>query len=92
MKCHVCNNETNNGETTKSSINKNEYFYCNNCLSNGYENYQDLIEFGWEYNMYNKTFKQKILLPTLNLNNKNIKQFNEDIINNLNEKENNKNK
>ena len=86
MKCHVCNNETNNGETTKSSINKNEYFYCNNCLNNGYENYKDLIEFGWEYNMYNRTFKQKILLPTLNLNNKNIKQFNEDIINNVNKK------
>lgn len=60
--------------------------YCFNCILSGFESYEDLVNFGWEYGMFNKKFQKKIVLPTLSFNGKSIKQFNEDVIKKRDEK------
>ena len=79
-KCCVCGQTTNDLDTYISILTKEPKVYCFNCILSGFEPYEDLVNFGWEYGMFNKTFQQKIVLPTLALNNKSIKEFNEDVI------------
>lgn len=66
-------------DTYISVLTRQPKVYCFNCILSGFEPYEDLVNFGWEYGMFNKTFQQKILLPTLSLNGKTAKQFNEDV-------------
>lgn len=83
-KCCVCNS-ANDLNTYKSLLTNKDKTYCINCTINGIEPYEDLVNFGWEYNMFNKTYKEKVIIPTLYYYNKNIKQFNEDVQNNKKE-------
>ena len=87
MKCCVCQLEAPQGEMLQNSLTGNKQFYCLACLTAGYEPYQDLVDFGWEFEMFNKPYQQRIILPTLNRQNKTIQQFNEDVRNKLKENE-----
>lgn len=86
-KCCVCGHATNDLNTYISTLTKEPKVYCFNCIISGFEPYEDLVNFGWEYGMFNKTFQQKIILPTLALNGKDVKQFNEDVKKRLEEKD-----
>lgn len=86
-KCCVCNQETKDTQEFKSVFDKHKInTYCFNCLVSGFEPYEDLVNYGWEYLMFNKTFRKKIVLPTLSLNGKTVEQFNEDVIKKRDEK------
>lgn len=86
-KCCVCGHTTNDLNTYISTLTKEPKVYCFNCIISGFEPYEDLVSFGWEYGMFNKTFQQKIILPTLALNDKDVKQFNEDVKKRIEEKD-----
>ena len=78
-KCCVCGNDKPNLDTYISILTKEPKVYCFNCILSGFEPYEDLVNFGWTSNMFNKIFQKKCLLPTLALNNKSVKDFNEDV-------------
>jgi hypothetical protein len=87
-KCCVCGHTENRDlDTYISILTKEPKVYCFNCILSGFEPYEDLVNFGWEYGMFNKTFQQKIVLPTLGLNGKTVSQFNQDVENKRNEKD-----
>ncbi len=86
-KCCVCGNTEPSLDTYISILTKEPKVYCFNCILSGFEPYEDLVNFGWEYGMFTKTFQQKILLPTLARNGKNVKQFNEDVEKRIKEKD-----
>ena len=79
LQCRVCGRSGSDVTEHKSSLSKNIIPYCMDCLFSGREPYEDLVNFGWEYSWFNKTFQQKIILPTLAFNNKTPLQFNEDV-------------
>jgi hypothetical protein len=54
--------------------------YCLDCLTSGREPYEDLVNYGWEFNRFTKSYGQKIILPTLIFNGKTVEQFNEDVV------------
>ena len=80
-KCCVCGHTTKDLDTYISILTREPKVYCFNCIMSGFEPYEDLVNFGWEYRMFNKTFQQKIVLPTLGLNGKTVSQFNQDVEN-----------
>ena len=80
MKCAVCGRSGSDVAEYKSTLSNEKLLYCMDCLYSGREPYDDLVNFGWEYSWFNKTFQQKVILPTLAFNNKTIQQFNEDVI------------
>lgn len=79
-KCDVCKNEYTDITLLKNLTGK-ERQYCNYCLAAGIEVYEDLIEYGWISELFCKTYRQKVLIPTLQYNNKTIKEFDEEIRN-----------
>jgi hypothetical protein len=79
LQCSVCGRSGSDVAEHKSTLGKKMTAYCMDCLLSGREPYDDLISFGWEWSMFNKTYQQKVLLPTLAFNNKTVQQFNEDI-------------
>ena len=87
MKCCVCNKESNDIREIKSTLNNDIKSYCSNCLFYGLEPYDDLVNFGWEYEMFNSQYKNKILNPTLSFNQKTIEQFNTDVKKNRDEQD-----
>ena len=87
-KCCVCGQTIKDLDTYISVLTKEPKTYCFNCILSGFEPYEDLVNFGWEYSMFNKTFQQKIVLPTLTLNGKQVKEFNEDVKKKRDEEEN----
>lgn len=86
-KCIVCGNTSGLIKSTCSCNNSKEYFYCNLCYSRGLESYDELINYGLYYDQFSDTYKNKILLPTLNYKNKTIKDFDRDVEVILNKKE-----
>jgi hypothetical protein len=90
-KCCVCGHTTNDLDTYISVITKEPKTYCFNCILSGFEPYEDLVNFDWEFNQFNKTFQQKIVLPTISLAGKTPTQFNEDVRKKRDEKENGSN-
>lgn len=81
-KCCVCNKESDNIQEVSSTLNRNKKnLYCFNCLAAGLEPYDDLVSHCWDFDMFNKTYQQRIILPTLSFNSKTVQQFNEDIAN-----------
>lgn len=86
-KCIVCGNTSGLIKSTCSCNNSKEYFYCNLCYSRGIESYDELINYGLYYDQFSDTYKNKILLPTLNYKNKSIKDFDRDVETILNKKE-----
>lgn len=90
-KCCVCGQTTNDLDTYISILTKEPKVYCFNCILSGFEPYEDLVNFGWEFSQFNKTFQQKIVLPTISLAGKTPTQFNEDVRKKRDEKENGSN-
>ena len=80
MQCCVCGRAGSDVTENKSTLSKKQIPYCLDCLLSGREPYEELVAFGWEYNMFNKPYQQKIILPTLAFNHKTIAQFNEDVL------------
>lgn len=78
--CCVCNRTGSDVAEYKSTLTDEEIPYCKDCLDSGREPYKDLVAFGYEFNKFNKTYQQKIVIPTLTFNKKTIQQFNEDVI------------
>ena len=78
-KCDVCGKEA---ETVGccSSCGGASFAYCQECLSAGREPYDALVGMGLIYDCINKTYKQKILLPSLKFYNKTIEEFNADVM------------
>ena len=89
--CCVCGQATNDLDTYISVLTRGPKVYCFNCILSGFEPYEDLVNFGWEFSWFNKTFQQKIVLPTISLAGKTPAQFNEDIRKKRDEKENGSN-
>ena len=79
MTCCICNREGKGIVEYKSTLSKKTLAYCPECFISGYEPYSDLVDFGWEFELYTKYYQQKVILPTLNLNHKTVEQFNEDV-------------
>ena len=80
LKCCVCGKEDKEVSTFPTELNKNKTnSYCLTCISSGFEPYEDLVNFGWEFGFFTKSYQTKIILPTLARNNKTIKHFNEDV-------------
>lgn len=77
-KCCVCGAESQTCNV-KSTLSKNELDYCVTCLANKYESYDELVNFGWEYDVYPQHYRRLVVYPSLTYYNKNIKQFNEDV-------------
>lgn len=80
MQCDVCGLSNDGVAEYKSTLSDKKVCYCRDCLFYGREPYEDLVFFGWEFNMFNKKYQQKIIMPTLAFNNKTVQQFNEDVI------------
>ena len=87
-KCCVCGQTTKDLDTYISVLTKQPKTYCFNCILSGFEPYEDLVNFGWEFSWFNEPFRQKIVMPTISLNGKTPIQFNEDVRNKREEKEN----
>lgn len=85
-KCSVCGRDT-YLITSTCSCNKNTYNYCATCYGAGYEPYDDLVNYGFTYDMFFKTYRDKILLPSLRYYGKTIQQFNLDVMSNKSKKE-----
>ena len=77
-KCDVCGKEA---ETfvASSSCGAVSFSYCHECLSLGREPYDALVGMGLPSYCLNKTYKQKILLPSLRFFGKTIEEFDADI-------------
>lgn len=88
-KCCVCGQDKEELlGTYTSTLTKQPKTYCNSCIVSGFEPYEDLINFRWDYDMFNDTFKRRILNPTLVREGKTVKQFNEDVATKRKEKQN----
>ena len=79
MQCDVCGRSGSDVAEHKSTLGNKQVAYCMDCLVSGREPYDDLVNYGWDYSWFNRTFQQKIILPTLAFSNKTIQQFNEDV-------------
>ena len=79
FKCCICGIETDVQEFPTYLKEEKVNIYCKHCLLAGYEPYEDLVNLGWEYGMFSQSYRQKIITPTLTLNRKTVKEFNEDV-------------
>ena len=77
-KCDVCGKEA---ETfvASSSCGATSFAYCHECLSAGREPYNALVGMGLTSDCINKTYKQRILLPSLNFFGKTLEEFDADV-------------
>jgi hypothetical protein len=86
-KCCVCGRADKWVSDYKNTLTKESMPYCLDCWVAGREPYEVLVDYGWDFEMFTKSYQQKIIAPTLLFYNKTIDQFNEDI--NRRESENN---
>lgn len=82
-KCCVCGSSTKELTTCTCTLDTISKTYCTSCLMAGFEPYDDLVNFGWEFGRFTDSYKQKIIIPTLRLNNKTVDQFNADVMKKL---------
>jgi hypothetical protein len=77
-KCDVCGKES---ETfvVCSSCGGISFAYCAECLNGGREPYDALVGMGLPYDCINKTYREKVLLPSLKFHGKTIEEFNADV-------------
>lgn len=77
-KCEVCGKEA---ETTVvcSTCGAISFAYCQSCLNQGIEPYDALVGMGIFSNDMNKTYKTRILLPSLTFHGKTIEEFDADV-------------
>ena len=79
-RCCVCGHtEKRDLDTYISVLTKEPKVYCFNCILSGFEPYEDLVNFGWEFSWFNETFRRKLVMPTISLSGKTPIQFNEDV-------------
>ena len=78
-KCCICGKEDKFNQTVRSVLVKENRTYCLECLAIHIEPYDDLVNFGWEYSWFNKSYRDKVVNPSLYYYNKDIKQFNSDV-------------
>lgn len=78
-KCDVCGRET---ETVVccSSCGAISFAYCAECLHFGREPYDALVGMGLTSDFINKTYKQKILFPSLIFFGKTVEEFDADVM------------
>ncbi len=76
--CVVCKQQASCIEV-KSTCSNKILNYCTACLSNGYECYEELVQYGFTYECFNNTFIQKVVKPTLRYYNKTKEQFDNDV-------------
>ena len=77
-KCCVCKQEA-NCFTLKSTCSDVVFNYCPVCVSQGYENYDELVQYGFPFELFSKQYREKVVIPTLRYYNKTIEGFNEDV-------------
>lgn len=77
-KCDVCGKET---ETTAccSSCGGISFAYCDECLNAGREPYDALVGMCMYFNEISRSYREKILLPSLKFFGKTVEQFDEDV-------------
>ena len=78
-KCDVCGREDLNTIVCSSSCGATSFSYCPSCLQNGIEPYSALVGMGLFWADINKTYKQQILIPSLNFHGKTKEQFDADV-------------
>lgn len=78
-KCDVCGKET---ETfvASSSCGGVSFAYCAECLGEGIEPYDALVGMGLIYDCISKSYREKILIPSLNFFGKTVEEFNTDVL------------
>ena len=77
-KCCVCG-QKNYCLTVKSTCSDKLLDYCAACVSQRYENYDELVNYGFPFELFNKQFQEKVVIPTLRYYNKTVEQFNRDV-------------
>ena len=80
MQCDICKRSGSDVKEYKSSLATKTVLYCLDCLTSGREPYEDLIDYGWEFKRFTKSYQQKIIVPTLTFYGKTVEQFNEDVL------------
>lgn len=77
-KCEVCGKES---ETfvASSSCGAVSFAYCRECLTQGIEPYDALVGMGLYYADIGKSYKEKILLPSLKFYGKTTEEFDADV-------------
>ena len=77
-KCDVCGQET-EVFVVCSSCGAVSFAYCARCLRNGFEPYNALVGMGLYSDEISQSFKQQILLPSLQFHGKTLEEFNADV-------------
>lgn len=76
--CCVCGQQS-NCHSIKSTCSNNVLDYCVNCIRQGYENYDELVNYGFTFDTFNNKFREVVVIPTLRYYNKTKEQFNADV-------------
>lgn len=76
--CCVCGQQA-NCYPIKSICSDNMLYFCVNCTRQGYENYDELVNYGFTFDTFSTKFREKIVIPTLRYYNKTKEQFNADV-------------
>ena len=77
-KCCVCGQQSSCYQVT-STCSTNVLDYCVKCIRQGYENYDELVNYGFPFELFNKQFQEKVVIPTLRYYNETVEQFNRDV-------------
>ena len=77
-KCCVCGQET-SCTRVKSTCSSNILNYCTICLQNGYESYEELVNYGVPFDCFSHSLRDRVIRPTLRYLNKTVEQFNNDV-------------
>lgn len=80
-KCDVCGRDNVEIHVCSSSTGGVSFAYCPRCLQSGYEPYSALVGMGLFWADINKTYKQQILIPSLNFYGKTKEDFDNDVEN-----------
>lgn len=78
-KCDVCGKET-EVIVVCSTCGAISFAYCYECLNAGREPYDALVGMGITSDYMNKTYKQHILMPSLQFHGKTLEEFDTDVI------------
>ena len=77
-KCEVCGKETET-QVVCSTCGAISFAYCQDCLNQGREPYDALVGMGLSSKFINKTYKARILMPSLQFHGKTIEEFDADV-------------
>lgn len=77
-KCEVCGKEAET-QVVCSTCGAISFAYCQECFSQGLEPYDALVGMGIFSNDMNKTYKTRILLPSLTFHGKTTEEFDADV-------------